>query len=295
VAQLAVLLAEVRQATKQSSDAVGEPGGALESLTVAGITTAVSGVGALLQSVMGIVALFRETTSIKNQDVALSDGALVAAVCGQLVYQAIPVYNPTMVPPGFGTSSSALVKDLEELAEARLDLGAALNEADARKTKLTAEIAEIDKQLLANPNDATLTERRAQRQERLASATEVATRLTSVAGNVDTFRAALVKVDESTSVTALSRILRAEKVASVLGDAHLLALKASGGGGGLETRESGWISAAKRFYSGGAIVEFLLFAPDGQVVKAGTLPVYSGLVKVIEGRNAIDLTDVESL
>lgn len=94
----------------------------------------------------------------------------------------------------------------------------------------------------------------------------------------------LFKADEA-GTTLLARLLRAELLASRLEEdgGHLLYLKIAKAGGSQKTEHSRLRSKDSVFYSGGAVVTYILFAKDGSIASSQTLYLHSGFREFAKG------------
>ena len=221
---------------------------------------------AVIKSVTGLIALFRQDTTVASITLTVADTTLVAAVCGHLASEGIKIYHASLVTPASAPASSALLKQLDTLWDLRAQSQELLNDiVKAKQGKPEAETAV------------------------LAAAQA---RVTSVTAGLDELRASLGKTDPTSGITPLADLLRAEALAAVAASAFVLWVKVSAAGGSSEVRQPGAFQrSGKRRYSGGVLVEFLLFDAGGAIVDGGILPLYSGLVEIAEGEHEVNLTD----
>ena len=266
--------------------------------------TAVTGaalvvVSGVLRAAADMVALFRVNTSLKYKDLTIADHALVAAVSGELAQPnppdaanpAITVYHPALLPPGLGDDTSAIRDKLDRLAALRGEIDVQQAEIAPVSDELKQQIAALDEEIAAGeaetPKDDKRSERNARSTKQVASErlATLTARLQAASTAFDAFQAALVKADESSGINALVRMLRAEKLKNAAGAAHWLVLKVATAGGGFKTKQFLWWPMGVH-YSGGAIVEFILFNAVGAIVAAGTTPKYTGFIQIRERAEA---------
>lgn len=250
--------------------------------------------GGAIRAAADFISLFNIDETVKYKDLTILDISLAAAVARALQGK-ISIYHPSIVPPHLLGSKSGIRHDLSVLAILRNDLDEVLNDVARLQTglkrkidRLVAKIAK-DQEAGKPPNAADAAERdRLQADyDRLAA---VAARIQASATSYDAFTAALLKADETTGLSGLSRVLRAEKL-KALDASHWLLLKMAGAGGGYKTRRWLWWPTTKLYYSGGAIAQFMLFDREGKIVKADVLPKYSGFIRVTDREDVtVDLS-----
>ena len=240
-------------------------------------------VGGLLRSAAMFLSLFRVDVTLRYKDLSIDDLALVAAVAGHLssLQQPVTVYHPALFPPGLAAGGSVIRGRLQALAEFREDTSKLLLDLKRFGEQLKAQIEALNSDIIAgDANDPKVDTRpiqrsRAAKQFILDQLTDTCTRLESAGSSFDSFQSALLKDDETSRINALERVLRAEKLQEVAGNAHWLLLKIAAAAGGYKTKRWLWWPTTKILYSGGVIVEFVLFDPAGKIVTAGILPGYS--------------------
>lgn len=89
--------------------------------------------------------------------------------------------------------------------------------------------------------------------------------------------AALTKTSDQSGMALIQSLVLAERLATNMKGAFLLQVKPIAAGG--TTHASTTIFGTSFSFSGGAIVSYVLYKPDGLVATAGTVPVFAGLVK----------------
>jgi hypothetical protein len=240
----------IRQAFKTATP----PAPNLRSLVV----ESVIGAGALavtaVKTLIDLIALFRTDTEIKSVEITLDDTALVASVANQLG-SGIKVYDPAILPLGLSSSSftdSAVIKSLDDLYAAR---------QSAQQAVATA-VAE-----LADPDPAALK----------AQADALKEPLIKAEALFQAFQDALLKIEEASGTSELARLLRAEILAAQLQeqDSYLLYLKIVKAGGSNRVTQNRF-SGSKVTHSGGAIITYILFHPDGLIASSDTFHSHSG-------------------
>lgn len=242
--------------------------------------------GAVLRSAIDLLSLFRVDVSLKSKDLTINDLALVATVSGRLVGSGVPVFNPSLIPPHLFAKESRVRENLRELDKLSSDLDETRRDLEQFQEKVKAAVTELSDKLTAAavpPPDTKPLKQAIDIRQRVFDRLAISTaRLNATTTAFNTFRETLLKTDEASGLNALARLLRSEKLSGAAGeDSHLLVLKVAAAGGGLKTKQSKF-SSGKVMYSGGAIVEYLLFAPDGSTAAAGTLPAYTGFIEVNE-------------
>jgi hypothetical protein len=255
--------------------------------------------GTLARSAIDLLSLFRTDVSLKYKDLTIADIALVAAVCGHLCRKNIAVYDPALLPPNPFGSTSKVVERINALTDLQgkieslsADIASVQGELKQKIDELTAKIDEAAK--LTPPRDDLHSKRdREVRQHAFDRLTAVGTAIATAVAGFAALKAALLKPDDESGQNALSKILRAEKFAGMAGqNPHLLFLKVAAAGGGYKIKQSKF-GSGELLYSGGAIVEVILFDSTGRIVYAATLPAYSGFIKVNErSEKTANLQDV---
>jgi hypothetical protein len=173
-------------------------------------------------------------------------------------------------------------------------------DAKGKAEKLKAEIGEIEKKIKAETNPAkkkkleeekdkkqgelNKTESDAEKAQNLKQLWKdyenkvdfLAKDLQAAKAAMDTFREALLKQEGDSAQTLLTRLLRAEKLRTAIGQANsTLQLQVQKASGSVVTRK-GLFRGTRVSYSGGAIASYLLYNQDGSVLKSGTFPEYPG-------------------
>jgi len=220
---------------------------------------------AALKTATGLISLFRQDVAVTTGDLTIGDAAFVAAVCSQLVGDGVIVHQPSLMSPRTTSAPSSVLDGLAKLTNLQVDVDARLGPLTLAKAGKTGEA--------------------------LALITDAHARLTSLAVSIGELRDGVAKADATSGVTPLAGLLRAEALAPTAKDAHVLWLKVEGAGGDAEVRQPGAFRSGKRLFSGGVIVLFALFDPQGAIADAATLPYYSGLLEVEEADQTINLAD----
>lgn len=240
----------IRQAFKTATP----PSQAIRAMVVGSVIGAGTLAVTAVKTLIDLIALFRTDTEIKSVEITLDDVALVASVANQLG-PGIEVYDPQILPLGLSSSvfaNSAVIKNLDDLYMAR---------QSTQQAVATAVAA------LADPDPAVLK----------AQADALEEPLTKAEALFQTFHDALLKVEEASGTSALAKFLRAEVLAAQLReqDSYLLYLKIVKAGGSNRVTQNRF-SGSKVTHSGGAIVTYILFHPDGLISASDTFHSHSG-------------------
>jgi hypothetical protein len=227
-------------------------------------------------------------TAITTADLTIPDVSLAAAVAAALIKQSpsLPVYHSSIIPPDLLKDSATLLATLSSLSDLRSELDESQHGLARMQAKLKAKIDKLTTKIAADvaankdtSKDQASLDREQGAHDLLSAATA---RAQASAASYDAFALALLKADETTGSNGLARILRAEKLAAAAAGAHWLVLKVAAAGGGYKTKHWLWWPTTKVVYSGGAIVQFMLFNDSGKIDAAGVLPKYSGFIKVTD-------------
>jgi hypothetical protein len=251
--ELRTFLAQAKSIQQAFEDATPKPapsdrrGASFESIIATGALAVTAA-----KTLVDLVALFRTDTAITGVEVTLDDTALAASVAHSL---GGVVFYPQIQPLDFSShaafTKSEVVAVLDGLHKARQEAEAAVKRATEALEADDDEARKTAADLLKEP-------------------------LTKADALYQPFRDALFKADD-TGANALGRLLRAEILASRLEEngSHLLYLKVvKAGGSNRITRNL--FTGSKLWHSGGAIVTYLLFRPDGAIAASGTLYRHSG-------------------
>jgi hypothetical protein len=258
-------------------------------------------VGGAIRTAADLISLFQADVSFKYKDLTIGDRALVAAVAGKLAAEGavskgegsqgtVPkrtVYYPSFVPPLLLDPNSQIGSKLQNLHRRRANIDAVQKNIALLQHQLKQEIEQLTDKIAADPNSKelpTFKQSRADKQRSSDRLAVVDARLSAVSANFTAFQNALLKMDDS-GLNALTRILRAEKLSAAADGAYFLLLKVTAAGGGSRTKRWLW-TRPKVFYSGGAIVEFVLFAPCGKIIASGVLPEYGGFVQIKDRKDS---------
>jgi hypothetical protein len=301
--QLETMRTEFTQEVEAGETAVADAEAALKQdvaqpVAAAAFLAAPLLIGAVARTAIDLLALFRTDVTLKYKDFTITDLALIASVAGALRRRALVVYHTALVPPALFDRTSTILVALNDLHQLKSRLEGVLKGVQRLQDRLKKEIEDLETRIAAaaaaQPAQntkplASLKSRRAALLDHLAT---VEARLAAVGASFVAFTAALVKADATATSNPLAQLLRAEKLAAAAGaDSHLLLVKVAAAGGGVKTKQS-LFRSARAFHSGGSIVEFILFAPDGQIASAGTLPYYTGFIELKERpEQAADLSE----
>jgi hypothetical protein len=251
--ELRTFMAQI-QVIRQAFKTATPPAPAHRAMVVESVIGAGTLAVTAVKTLIDLIALFRTDTEIKSVEITLDDVALVASVANQLG-PGIKVYDPAILPLGLSSSSftdSAVIKSLDDLYVAR---------QSAQQAVATAVAG------LADPDPAALKTQADALKEPLAKAEAL----------FQAFQDALLKVEEASGTSELARLLRAEILAAQLQeqDSYLLYLKIVKAGGSNRVTQNR-LSGSKVTHSGGAIVTYILFHPDGLIASSDTFHSHSG-------------------
>jgi len=255
---------------------------------VASLASLPLGAGGAIRAAADLVSLFKVDETIKYKDLTIPDVSLAAAVAAALIKQSpsLPVYHSSIIPPDLLKDSATLLATLSSLSDLRSELDESQPGLARMQAKLKAKIDKLTTKIAADvaankdtSKDQASLDREQGAHDLLSAATA---RAQASAASYDAFALALLKADETTGSNGLARILRAEKLAAAAAGAHWLVLKVAAAGGGYKTKHWLWWPTTKVVYSGGAIVQFMLFNDSGKIDAAGVLPKYSGFIKVTD-------------
>jgi hypothetical protein len=229
-----------------------------------------------INAALQVLALFKVDRKIVGQDVTPDDFALSMAVLeklrsGQDAVEAA-VYSPTYLPGVLASgpedifTKSTSLSNVEKLMSDQQGLQSLLAQIAERRDQLNKKLEGKPTALCKktyNSDLATL-----QRLEKNAKAVDAkALRL------MDTVTA----VDDKTGASAIQQLAFADALATDFDKAYVLQLKAVAAGGATLTKTN--LFTTKFYFSGGAIVSYLLFDGSNGVVKSSrTIPYYAGFV-----------------
>lgn len=209
--------------------------------------------GAVLKSVIDVLALFRTDTEIKGKSLTFDEAALVAEITRQLPGNPPPrIIYPALHLPGrlAPDGGSDLLKRLRELSSLR-------SEAEQKIRDYESKSDDDKKKDPFGPKVAPLK----------ALHTEY-----------DKLAATLMATDEKTGHSGLTLLLKAEVLSTEVSNGRILFLKALAGGGmNMTTRNL--FTGSKVYHSGGAIIAYILFDNKGAITLSRTLYSYQGRVQ----------------
>jgi hypothetical protein len=221
--------------------------GAAEEVGGAAIFAAPQVASTLLRSVADVAALFRTNTVTTGVSITPDETVLNAEIAAALRKKGLKVYEPKLYLPNlFGQSDSELIKQLGNLNQLKTRAEQSVAEFDA----LTED--ELKDKLKANIKKTTIP------------------KLKALNTQVDTFINNLLRIDETTKLSPLVGLYRAEKMKSLLDNTpcFILQLKLAKAEGN-RTTKSNLFTGTKTSYTGGMILAYTLFDRDGQIIKSG--------------------------
>lgn len=205
---------------------------------------------AAVKSVIDLVALFRTDTDIKGMTVTLDELALVSEVAGALAKNNQKVFVSQLYP---------------------LDIAQNLAGAEVQKRLGEARAKERD----ANDRVRQLSgDEKEKAQKRL-------TELQTVLAGYDD---ALSKAADPNGTSVLGTLIRGEALDRLIGQGHVLYLKVLKAGGSNRVKRN-LFTGSRLSHSGGAIANYILFAPDGSVAASRTLSSYTGYREIVPDTN----------
>jgi hypothetical protein len=227
------------------------------------------GIDAALQ----VLSLFKADRSIKGADVTLDEFAVAALVAERLIDKVTVVYPPSYYPSAFQQGATPELDKrfnaLTALLQAHIKFSLQIS-ARRQEVAALAETAEARKDPVCKQRYV----------EDLAALDLVQARVKAIAVALDQLFANFVKADAQTGLTLLQTLAAAEQLATQFKSAHVLQLRAVAAGGATMTKTN--IFRTRILFSGGAVIAYMLFADTGAIVKAGTVPVYGGVVPETE-------------
>lgn len=244
-----------------------------------------AGVSIALKAAADLASLFRMDIEIKYKAWSIADATLAAAVARALTQKRVRLRNHALMPLGMLTATSKLLDRIMKVLTKRSDLEGVLADLADRAGTLKADAQglkeEMAKAAAATPPKSADDQQKAleEIQRKLLALEREISRLQTAGAAFDTFQAALVKADPGALDHPLTRLLRAEALQEA-DDCVWLALKSVAAGGGYKTKRFLWWPTTKVLYSGGAIVEYVLFDRTGTVLTAGVASDYSGFIEI---------------
>lgn len=265
-------------------------------------------VGGALRSVIDVLSLFRTDVKVTSKDLTLDELALITAVSSRLERG---IYHPAVFSPNLLSGDSEMMGKLSLLDGYRTRVDAALVVLKKEKAVLEAAIAkdaaaikektdeinkkkkEIEKATGAKKaklekekealekQKSELEEGKSAKQGKVTQLSQAIENLTTINTLYATFQAALLATDESSGLNALTRLLRAEKLQTLMnGDgngnkAYTLLLEIVAAGGSTKTSQN-LFTGGKLRHSGGVVVSFVLFDSGGKMVASGSFDEHSG-------------------
>ncbi len=218
----------------------------------------VGAAGAVINSGLQLLSLFRVDHQFKNYKVDVEDQVLAVTVAGRLAPK-FAVFNTSIVPiePTDSSAIPASIKALQHLKELRLQL---VGLGDELVPPTSNKVTEGGK---AETSTASL----------------LHAKIVEAIKDFDAFEASLSKPDEKTGLSRISQLVIADNLIAFLEKkAHILWLKAVAAGGGAHVKTSTWSS--EMTYSGGAIASYALFNEHGRLLEADTITMYGGSVSI---------------
>jgi len=278
------------------------PLGAMAAASLGGPLAAPAAAVAAVGSALQLLSLFRVDVSIKYQEIAIADLALAAAVAGHLAGRDPPieVYDGALVPPNLLETDSPLLDRLGELDTRQTALNAILQRASAAEARLKAAVAALDRRIAAAAKAgepvAPIEAERASKETALEQLAAAIARMSAAAAAFSTLQTAMLRREDGSGASPLTRVLQAEKLAMIAGDdACFLLLRVGAAGGGVRSKRSFFgslFSGADLSYSGGAIAHYMLFDPAGRILDGGSIPAYSGFKRVRDAaESSVDLSE----
>ena len=229
----------------------------------------VAGVLAAINTALTVSALFKTEVDLKGKSVTLDEFAIATLMLRSLTDEKVSVVYPGsyyLLPPR--DSDGVAFQSFKEVSDLKPKLGAAAK-------ALSAQYATI---LAANPKPDPAC------QKILAAIGKTVDQyvagIAAIEKSIDEVGATLTKQEAQSGLTILSSYLVSERVEAAIGSAPVLQVKAIAAGGATQTRRNLFKTTIS--YGGGSIISYRLFAQDGQLLAADTIPWNSGL------RNAND-------
>jgi len=223
--------------------------------------------GVAIDAALTLLRLFKTDRTLVGEDVTLDDFAIVALLVGKLNGIDI-VYPPSYFPDAFGSGVVAAVYDkFNKLAQAQSTVANVQDRIAAKKQ----EIADRKTQAGKDKACAAMLDADAARLEEFANKVSV---FKEALSEVNT---ALTKTSDQSGMALIQSLVLAERLATRMQGAFLLQVKPIAAGGTTHTSTN--IFGTSFSFSGGAIVSYVLYRPDGIVATAGTVPVFAGLFK----------------
>ncbi len=221
-----------------------------------------------IDAALQLLSLFKTDQSLKGADVTLDDFGISALLAQRLIAANIPVaYPPSYFPTAFTPPvPGRLDETLDTFNQDRRKMNEFLSKIADKKQEVARRIAAEKNAAckdLLNGDTAKL-----DRQEASVKA--------AIAARDAVFET-LLKADAQSGLTLLQSLARAELLAKNYSGAHILQLKPVAAGGATITRTN--IFGSKIFFSGGVVLSFMLLNATGDVVAAGTVPMYGGIVR----------------
>lgn len=213
----------------------------------------------VLSSVIDLISMFRTDTEFKATTVNIDNQALIGHVAKSLLAQkkTVQIYYPEIVP------ANILFMDDGDT----LDIIEQLNTLLEKKSMAAEKVAEYEAQ-----DDA----------QKKANGLRLAIpKLKALNDQVDKINADLLRADDKGQTTPLNTLIKAERLkkAGNKANSYLLYVKALNTTGTTKLTKN-LFTGSKMYHSGGAVISFILFDPQGAIVKSNTLHDYKGFIKV---------------
>lgn len=219
---------------------------------------------AAINSMVSIAALFKVDVDLKGKSFDLNEFAISTLMLGALNTLKVQTIYPGayyVLPPK--AAEGEAMKEWKALYAFKKQL----NDKSDAFSKAYEAITVPEK-----PDDAC-------KHEIAALKTQVDAYLTGLAAagkSIDEVGATLTKQDAQSGLTLLSTYLVSERVEKAIGQAPVLQLKAIAAGGTTQTRKN--LFNTKVAFGGGAILSYQLFAQDGTILLADTVPWNAGFI-----------------
>ena len=241
---------------------------------VEAVGAALTGAGAILDSVAKLGSFFKTDYDVANLVVAVDDDLLVASVAHSL---SGGVYIPGRWLPS--SDSDSLMTLLKQQATARSESTVRLARAQSR-TALLQERAKGEKEASAKAKLERVIVDYAQAiaSEQLAQT------------SYDQFLTALATADPAGVPLAAKVLDEALINAKISGGANILFLKVHSATGGSYTKKNIWtfFGGMPFFISGGAVASYLLLDKDGKVLASNQLQVHGGYLRATKVQFELD-------
>jgi hypothetical protein len=214
-----------------------------------------------------VLSLFKTDTTVTGFEVKLDDLAVAAILAEKLrEAQYDVVYPPVFYRGLFDGAQPDFLKDVERLLQDKSELQLHANTLATKKAELVQR-----KEKETDPNCKQLYALDiADVEKRLGELKVWSDRADGIAAN-------LLKADAESGRREIQRLARAEAFFHLGKGAYIVVLKPVAAGGAHKVKTGIWGSSL--YFSGGVILAYMLFDPNGALLKAGLEPGYGGFVK----------------